>query len=47
MKIRSSAMAEIAMIDPISLVFIAPKSTVPIHAGRRSWPESIRVTKFS
>ena len=41
-------MAEMATIDPSSLIFSAVKSMAPIHSGQSRCPEwSILETKFS
>ncbi len=48
MKIRSSSMAEMATMEPISFIFSSEKPTCPIHEGRSSCsPICMRETKFS
>ena len=48
MKARSSEMAEIATIEPISFIFRPEKSSVPIQLGRSSaFSVLILETKFS
>ena len=48
MKARSSEMAEIATIEPISFIFRPEKSRVPIQLGRSSaFSVLILETKFS
>ena len=48
MKARSSEIAEMATIEPTSLIFSPEKSSVPIQDGRSSWPSRLILeTKFS